>query len=51
MLGGTHVFQSSLSSTYQLWNKNFYIIYGDGTNVNGTMANDTVNVCVICLVH
>ena len=45
MLGGNHTFNSGSSSTYKLWNKPFYIIYGDGTYVNGTWANDTVNVC------
>jgi hypothetical protein len=50
LLGGTHTYQSSASSTYTLWNKDFYIGYGDGSDVYGTWAKDTVNVCLIYLV-
>ncbi|CAF0788764.1 unnamed protein product [Adineta steineri] len=42
--GGNHTFNSGLSSTYRAWNKNFYIRYGDGSNANGTFANDTVTI-------
>jgi hypothetical protein len=51
MLGGNHTFKSNASSTYKLWNKPFYILYGDGSNANGTWANDTVNVCYFCFLR
>lgn len=46
-LGGGFNFNSSASSTYQPWNKDFYVIYADGRYINGTLANDTVDVCLI----
>ncbi len=51
MLGGSHTFKSSASSTYKLWNKSFYIGYGDGSNADGTFANDTVTVCYFCFLR
>ncbi|CAF1642507.1 unnamed protein product, partial [Didymodactylos carnosus] len=44
---GNHIFNSSASSTYKAWNKLFYISYGDGSNANGTFANDTVTIAGI----
>ncbi|CAF3821416.1 unnamed protein product [Rotaria magnacalcarata] len=40
--GGSHTFDSQLSSTYKLWNKEFHIQYGDGSSASGTWSNDTV---------
>jgi hypothetical protein len=51
ILGGTHTYKSSSSSTYKLWNKSFYISYGDGSYVNGVWANDTVNVSLLVIVY
>ncbi len=51
ILGGSDTYSSSLSSTYKLWNKSFSISYGDGSNVTGTWANDTVTVSLICFVR
>jgi hypothetical protein len=49
LLGGSHTYQTSASSTYTASNKNFHIQYGDGSSVSGKWATDTVNVCLICL--
>ncbi|CAF3368339.1 unnamed protein product [Rotaria socialis] len=40
--GGSHTFDSQLSSTYKFWNKEFYIQYGDGSSASGTWSNDAV---------
>ncbi|CAF4370333.1 unnamed protein product, partial [Adineta steineri] len=47
--GGNHTYNPSLSSTYKAWNKNFTILYGDGTTTSGVFANDTVNIAGISI--
>ncbi|CAF0999483.1 unnamed protein product [Adineta ricciae] len=47
--GGNHTFISGSSSTFKSLNKTFYILYGDGSYVNGSWANETVSIAGISI--
>ncbi|CAF1535585.1 unnamed protein product [Adineta ricciae] len=47
--GGNLTFNSNLSNTCNVTKNSFYILYGDGSNVNGTWAADTVNIAGISI--
>ncbi|CAF4100555.1 unnamed protein product [Adineta steineri] len=44
LCGGTHAFDADASSTYGPWNKDFFYSYLNGASINGTFANDTVDI-------
>ncbi|CAF4114344.1 unnamed protein product [Adineta steineri] len=51
LCGGTHVFNPNASSTYVSWDKDFFLSYINGASVNGTFANDTVDIGGISISH
>ncbi|CAF1497146.1 unnamed protein product [Adineta steineri] len=51
LCGGTHVFNPNASSTYVPWDKDFFLFYVNGASINGTFANDTVDIGGISISH
>ena len=46
-----NLYDSSASSTYIPNNKNFSILYGDGTKINGILSQDTISISGITVTN